>query len=694
MLASLFLPLCLLVAPPETRREAVTEVLHGVELVDEYRWLEALESESPEVVAWTTQQNDRTRAFLDALPCRQRIASELEPLMSIGSIGSPVMRGDLYFYSERSGRQNQPVLKVRRGFDGEPRTLLDVNALDSRGLTSLDWWNPSPDGRVVAFGTSVSGSEMSELALLDVATGEWLADSISGKVNFSSWLPDGSAFLYSGLRDAKDPYSREVRFHVVGRSPRQDRVVIAQREPTRVPYATSSRDGRWLFLGETRGWQANDLSVADFSLWLRSGVLAPVELAKDLDGRFAPQGVSGDTLLLLTTLDAPNGTLVAVDLNDPRRETWRTLIPERSDEVLQGVSLARGLLVASWQKDATTRFTVHRPDGSPIGPVPLPGLGSASMSTEEDRTEAFLSFTSYNDPRSIRRLDLKSPDRQELWARTEVPADLSDIVVEQVRATSRDGTSVPMFVVSKRGLRRDGSNATLLYAYGGFNVSLTPSFSPNIVPWLASGGVYVVANLRGGGEFGRAWHRAGMLESKQNVFDDLYASAEWLIENGITKPERLAVMGGSNGGLLTGVAVTQRPELFAAAISAVPLLDMLRYHRFLIAQYWVPEYGSADDPTQFAWLKAYSPYHNISPGTRYPAVLFTAGENDSRVHPLHARKMAARMQALAANDDATRPILLWVDRDAGHGQGKPLANRIAEQADQWAFIAWQTGSCR
>lgn len=681
-------------APPETRIERVVETLHGVEIVDDYRWLEALESESEEVRAWTTAQNDRTRAILDRLPCRQPLLSELEALMSIGSIGTPVMRADRYFYTERTGTQNQPLLKVRRGHDGEARTLLDVNALDAKGLTSLDWWVPSPDGRLVAFGTSIAGSEMSELAILETESGRWLADTIPGKASFSAWLPDGSAFLYSALRDPKEPYSRELRFHEVGRSPRQDRVIAAQRDPSKVPFGWASRDGRWLFVGETRGWQANDLAVADFDRWRRTGELELVEVARNLDGRFTPQGVVGDTLYMLTTLDRPNAELVAVDLNDPRREAWRVVLAERPDEVLQGVSIARGMLVATRQKDASTRLEIHRLDGTSVAQLPLPGIGSASVSAEEDRTEAFVAFTSFNDPRSIRRLDLRTPTEQTLWARTEVPADLSTIAVEQVRARSKDGTEVPIFIVSRRGTPRNGDNPTLLYAYGGFNISLTPSFSPTIVPWLERGGVYVVANLRGGGEFGRAWHRAGMLESKQNVYDDLYACAEWLIAERITNPSRLAVRGGSNGGLLTGVAVVQRPDLFSAAISAVPLLDMLRYHRFLIAQFWVPEYGSADDPTQFGWLHAYSPYHRIEEGRSYPAVLFTAGENDSRVHPLHARKMAARMQALAANDEATKPILLWVDRDAGHGQGKPLANRIAEEADQWAFLMWQTGGCR
>lgn len=709
---SLLLPAILLAAdatatakaPPSTRTDPVTDTFHGQQVVDDYRWLEALDKESPEVMAWTTAQNDYTRSRLEALPCRSPLEEALRPLMEIGSISAPRMRGNLYFYTERTGTQNQPLVKVRQGFDGSPRVLLDPNALDAGGLISLDWMQPSHDGALLAFGISRAGSEMSELHLLDTSTGRWLADEISGKVSFASWTPDGRAFLYSVLRDAKDPYSREIRYHEIGTSPRFDPVLLKQTNPSEIPFASLSQDGRWLFTGLFKGWQANDLGVMRFDDWKRTGTLTPRMIASGLDARTQPTASLGDTLWATTTLDSPNGRLIRIDLNaivEPAK--WQTIVPERADAVLQGAQLARGMLALEYEKDASSQLTRVALDGTPIGDITLPGLGSASLSTEEERSEAFLTFTSFTEPRSIYRLDLaggaaantKLPaPALELWARPEVPVDPSKYEVKQVRAKSRDGTMVPMFIVTKKGTTANGDNACLLTAYGGFNVSLTPYFTPTIIPWLDAGGVWVQANLRGGGEYGEEWHRAGMLGKKQNVFDDFYACAEWLIENKWTKASRLAIEGGSNGGLLTGTAVTQRPELFAAAIVSVPLLDMLRYDKFLLAKYWVPEYGSADDAQAYGWLRAYSPYHHVKKGEKYPAVFLNAGENDSRVHPLHARKMAARLQALAANDPETKPILLWVDRDSGHGQGKPLALRVRDEADQWTFVMWQTGLCK
>jgi len=391
------------------------------------------------------------------------------------------------------------------------------------------------------------------------------------------------------------------------------------------------------------------------------------------------------------SLDAPLGRVIAIDVKNPARETWREIIPQAT-ETLQSVSSVGGALFANYLKDASTLIKQYDKTGTFVRDVALPGIGSAGgFGGKETDTETFYSFTGFTVPSRIYRYDIAS-GKSTLFKQAQVDFNPDDYQTEQVFFTSKDGTKVPMFIISKKGIKRDGTNPTLLYAYGGFNVSLTPAFNPTIVPWLEKGGVYVVANLRGGGEYGEAWHRAGMQASKQNVFDDFYACAEWLIANKYTKSSRLAIEGGSNGGLLTGVASTQRPDLFAAAIVGVPLLDMLRYQDFLIARYWVPEYGSAEDKTQFETLRAYSPYHNIKKGTKYPALLVTAGENDSRVHPLHARKFVARLQAQAANDPKQDPIMLWVDRDAGHGQGKPLALRIRDEVDQWSFVMWQTGA--
>lgn len=678
--------------PPATPTEPVTEELGGEKLIDEYRWLEgdAEGNVTPRVAAWTDAQNAYTRAVLDALPGRAAVEARLKQLMTVGWVGAPTVARDLYFNRERKGEQNQPVLLVRRGLQGEPRVLLDPNALDAQGLISLDWFQPNQDGSLLAFGLSRAGDENSTCHLLDVATGEWLADEVPNKVGGVDWLPDGRTFLYSNLENPKDAYSRRIRLHRVGRHWRHDPLLFAQHSTTWGPFAYPSRDGRWLMLGYYTSTRANDLWVIDLDRYLATGEFQQVDVQVGQDASAAGP-VLGDQLFLRTNLDAPNGKLMLVDLNHPEPKRWKELIPTRADMSMQEVQLARGMLVVRYLHHASTRIERFGLDGTPLGALELPGIGNASIVVQEDRSEGFLGFQSFNEPPSIYRVDLHTGARA-LWARPEVPVDPATVEVEQVWYPSKDGTKVSMFLVHKKGLgARKGGHPLLLYGYGGFNISMTPHFSATLFPWFEAGGVYAVANLRGGGEYGDAWHRAGQLEHKQNVFDDFIGAAEWLIQNGWTSPESLAIQGGSNGGLLTGAVAMQRPELFQAVISDVPLLDMLRYHRFLMARFWVPEYGSSEDPAQLAWLRAYSPYHQVKKGVRYPAMLITAGENDSRVHPLHARKMAARLQAATAGEPAERPILLWVDRDAGHGGGKPLALRIRDVADERLFLMWQLG---
>ncbi|MSR41601.1 MAG: S9 family peptidase [Phycisphaerales bacterium] len=689
------LPASILLAAvvPPTKEVPVVETVHGVEITDEYRWLESLEKDSADVAAWTTTQNDATRATLEALSCRSALASALEPWMTLGSIGLPTMTDAGIVYRQRLGTQNQPVVMFRASLTADARTLLDVNAMDAKGLTSLDWSQPNEQGTLLAYGTSRQGSEMSELHVLDIASGKALTDAITGKVQLSGWMPEGKSFFYSGLRDAKDPYSRETRYHVLGNDPATDKVLEKQTTPSEIPSSAPSSDGKWIIGTLSKGWQANDLWIAPMDLWLKTGELKKTVLAEGIDGRFEPIDTIGDTLYITMSFGTPKGSVMAINLHHPERAAWKTTIAERNDMVMDRVSFAKDSIVVTYSKDVCTQFERFAIDGTSQGGITLPGLGTASISTDIKRADAFVQYTSYDAAPTIFATNVHHPKLTE-WAKTSVPSDLSKYLVEQKRATSPDGTQVPMFIVRKRDLVLDGNNPTLLYAYGGFNVSLTPSFNPTIVPWLEQGGVYVVANLRGGGEYGEDWHAAGMQAKKQNVFDDFYACAEWLIENKYTQSARLAIEGGSNGGLLTGVAATQRPDLFSAAIVAVPLLDMVRYHQFLIARYWVPEYGSSEDMEAFATLYAYSPYHNIKSSIKYPALLITAGENDSRVHPLHARKFAAKLQRDSANDLATEPILLWVDRDAGHGQGKPLALRIRDEVDQWSFVMWQTGVCK
>jgi prolyl oligopeptidase len=703
-------------APPPTEARPVINTYHGVEVVDPFQWLEGDNSNpanmgriNDEVAAWTDQQNAYTRSVLDNLPGRAALEKRISELLEVPSIGTPRVYGDRYFYSRREGTQNQSLHYVRDGLDGDERLLLDPNRIDTTGLTTISWTAPSHDGTLMAFGSYRSGDENSTLYVMDVTTGEWLAEEIPGKVSLAGWDPDNRGFIYRRLESLDDAYSGVYKHHRLGTHHSQDAVLFRQKDigffyanagysdekleslkTTWGPFGSPSDDGRWMLVGYFTGTLGADLWMADLDAWRRTGTLELVEMARGQTGRVSATHFSGDRLYMQTAIGAPNGRVVMVDLNNPGMEHWTDIIPESESLVLSGASFARGIIAADYLDQAKTRITLFDMRGNRLRDLDLPGIGSAGLSASDDRTEAFLAFSSYNMPRSIYRVDLATGER-ELWARPDVPVDPAQIEVRQVWYPSKDGTEVSMFIVHKKGLTLDGTNPTILFGYGGFNISMTPGFSSTMFPWYENGGVYAVANLRGGGEYGKAWHQAGMLENKQNVFDDFIAAGEWLIEQGYTSPEHLGIVGGSNGGLLTGAAVVQRPDLFAAAISAVPLLDMLRFEQFLMARYWVPEYGSAASPGQFEYLRAYSPYHNIEAGVKYPAVLITAGENDTRVHPLHARKMGAALQAATASDPDIDPVLIWVDRDAGHGGGKPRELQVRDIADQRIFMMWQLG---
>lgn len=693
-------------APPVARVEPVTDTLHGVAIVDDYRWLEGDNSDpkqrgksTAEVDAWTDGQNAYTRATLDGLPGRAALEARLRPLMEVGTVTAPQVRGGRYFYRKREGSQNQAIVYVRDGVDGTPRVLLDPAKLDATGLTTVEWFDPSEDGKWLLYGTYRAGDENTTLHLLDVATATPQALEIPSKTHGDGWLPDGSGFFYNNLRDAKNPYSGKVMFHRLGTDPASDLELMRQYTPeenaklatTFGPFGYPSRDGKWLVLGYSTGTSSNDLWCVDLSREWQGRPLAKTPILVGADAQ-AGGPVAGGVLYMQTNLDAPNGRVVAVRLDDPAREHWRVLVPERPDAVIQSVDLGKGVLVVTYLTKASSSIETFGLDGTPKAKLRLPGIGSASIVTDETATQAFVSFASFNYPSTILRVDLAKPEAAPVvWERPSVPVDPDTVEVKQEWYTSKDGTKVSMFVVHRKGLALDGNNPTLLTGYGGFDVNQTPYFSATLFQWFEAGGVYALPNLRGGGEYGEAWHEGGMLAKKQNVFDDFYAAAEHLIAAKYTHPKKLAIAGGSNGGLLTGAAVTQRPELFAAAIVAVPLLDMLRYQDFLMARYWVPEYGSAEDAEQFRYLAAYSPYQHVRRGVRYPAVLLTAGEHDARVHPLHARKMAAALQAEAAALPDAKPVLLWVDRDAGHGQGKPLNLRLRDVADQRIFLMWQLG---
>ena len=656
---------------------------HGVEVRDPYRWLE--DGDAEEVRRWSEAQGRHTRAALDAIPFTAAIRERLRVLFSIGLVSAPAIRGDRYFHQRRTGDQEQPVLYLRQGREGEDRVLLDPARFAEDRTSALDWYYPSDDGRLLAYGVSEGGSEKSVLRILDVDTGRDLADVIPFTRACSlEWRPDGSGFFYTrypepgSVPPGEENYRRRVYEHVLGRDWREDPLVFgADRPPEDWANVHLSPGGRWLAVSVSRGWTRTDVYLRD----LASPDSPFVTVIEGLDAVFGVD-VRNDRLYLQTNLDAPRSRLVAVDLDHPGREAWRDVLPEGPD-VLEGTALIGDWIVAVWLRDASSRVTLHARDGTLLHEVALPVIGSvAGLTGEWDGREAFLGFTSYAVPPTVYRLALPDP-ALELWARAPGEVDADRFRVRLVHYPSRDGTLVSMFLVDARDRPTDGRGAALLTGYGGFNISHTPAFGRGVIQFLEKGGLYAVAHLRGGGEYGEDWHRQGMLDRKQNVFDDFLAAADFLLQQGHAGRGRLAIMGGSNGGLLVGAALTQRPGLFRAVVCQVPLLDMVRYHLFRIARLWIPEYGSADDPEAFRWLHAYSPYHHVRDGTPYPAVLITTGESDSRVDPLHARKMAARLQAATSSD---HPILLRLETRAGHGQGKPLSKTLEEWTDVWAFL--------
>ncbi|HEU4648559.1 MAG TPA: prolyl oligopeptidase family serine peptidase [Gemmatimonadales bacterium] len=672
---------------PATRRDDVADELHGERIVDPYRWLEA--SDSDEVRAWTAVQNELTEAYLAEYPGRAAIRRRLEALLAIGVLGSPTPAGGRYFYQRRDGTQNQPVLWVRDGVDGADRVAVDPNALNPEGTTALDWYYPSEDGRLLAYGLSENGREESVLHVLDVTTGAVLPDRIPHtRAADVAWLPDNTGFYYTRFPApgtvpvGEEHYHRAVYFHRLGDDPSADPLVFQPAAKEFWPGVTLSPDGRWLLLSVSRTFDQNDLWIQD----LATGT-DPVAIAKDLPAIFDAEVVEG-TVYVRTNLHAPTYGLYALDATRPELASARTLVAPRTDAVLDGATVVGRHLALTYLERATSRLELAARDGTSVRGVALPGLGSIfGIGAEWDGEELFYGFTSYTVPPSVYRIDLRT-GAETLWRRVEAEIDPERFEVRQVEYPSRDGTPITMFLVHPRGLALDGNNPTYLTGYGGFNVSMTPGFSRSLLLWLEQGGVVAIPNLRGGGEYGETWHQAGMLANKQNTFDDFIAAAEWLIANGYTRPGRLAASGGSNGGLLMGAVLTQRPDLFRAVVVQVPLLDMLRYHHFLIARLWIPEYGSPDDPAQFAWLRAYSPYHHVRDGARYPAVLLATAESDTRVDPMHARKMAARLQAASGSG---QPVLLRLEARAGHGAGKPLSKVLDELTDSWTFVFRELG---
>jgi len=679
-------------AYPPTRTVDAVEVLHGESIPDPYRWLE--DGADPDTRAWTERQNALTEEWLAGVPARDAIRRRLDQLLAIGALSVPTPARGRYFYQRREGRQNQPVLYVRDGVAGEDRAAIDPNALDPAGTTALDWYFPSDDGGLLAYGLSAGGSEQSVLHVYDVEAGTSLPERIPRtRAADLAWLPDASGFYYTRypapdtVPAGEEHYHRAVYFHPLGSDPADDPLIYQPREKEYWPGVGLSPDGRWLIISVARTFDQTDLYLGDRNAagWTAAPPL--VAVAENLPFSFDGEVVRG-RLYLRTNLDAPTYRMFEVDPARPQRGHWRELVPPRPDAVLEGARVVGDRLVLSYLERASSRLRLADLDGGVRHEVPLPTLGGLfGLGAESDGHELFFGFSSYTVPPSVYRLDLAT-DEVVLWRRVEADVDPERYEVHQVSLPSADGTEVTMFLVHRGGLVRDGGAPTYLTGYGGFNISMTPAFSRSLLLWLEHGGLVAIPNIRGGGEYGESWHQGGMLGRKQNSFDDFIAAAEWLIRERYTRPERLAAAGGSNGGLLMGAVLTQRPELFRAVVIQVPLLDMLRYHRFLIARLWIPEYGSPDDPEAFRWLRAYSPYHHVRPGTRYPAVLLATAESDTRVDPMHARKMAARLQAATASG---RPVLLRLEAQAGHGAGKPLTKVLDELTDTWTFVFSEVG---
>jgi len=674
--------------PPPTEEKPFVETLHGVEVADPYRWLE--DSDDEQVKAWVDAQNRRTRKILDGIENREALAERVSALLAVRVTGPPVPRQGRIFFQRREPDEQQSVLFVREGLDGEERVLVDPNPLLEDGTASLDWWHPSRDGKRLAYGISEAGSEMATLHVLDVDTGQGLGDRIPYARHSSvAWEPDNAAFYYTrypapgDVPAGDETYFSRVYHHRLGEDPAGDPLVFGEgREKTDIPGVALSPNGRWLVVNVHRsGASRTEVFLKDLS---SDEGFRPLVEGEDAIAQAVPRD---DAIYLLTNLDAPRYRFLEIDPGRPERGNWREILPE-GENVLQGARVVGEKVVALYLENALSVLRVHPLDGGEGVPVSLPGPGSVmGISAEHDGDEFFFPFTSFNHPLSVYRVGLQDLESR-LFDEMKVPLDPGAFEVEQVWVTSKDGTRVSMYVGKKKGLVPDGNRPVLLTGYGGFNISLTPSFSPLLALWMEAGGVFGLPNLRGGAEYGEAWHRAGMLEKKQNVFDDFLAAGDWFVDQGWTKPERMAASGGSNGGTLVGAALTQRPDLFRTILCDVPVLDMLRYHHFLLAKYWIGEYGDPDDPDHFTFLHAYSPYHRVEEGTSYPAVFVATAESDSRVDPMHARKMAAKLQKASTSG---RPVLFWEERRAGHGIGTPLKKRIETITDRVAFALWGVG---
>lgn len=671
---------------PTTKSVDAQDDYHGRVVKDPYRWLE--DTESKETAEWIEAQNAITGKYLRSIPERATMHDRLEKLWNYERFGLPRRRGETYFYSHNDGLQNQSIFYKADALDAARQTLLDPNKFSEDGTVALASSVPSDDGKLLAYGLADGGSDWRTWKVRDVATGKDLDDVVRW-VKFSeiAWMPDGSGFFYGRYEAPQDGElltgtneNQRLYFHQIGEDQSKDRLILSRPDEPKWGFSPEvTDDGRYLVI---QNWKGSEPKSQIFIKDLRDPDSKVEPLITGFDAEYSWVASEQDTLYFLTDHEAPKRRLIAVQVGDSDPDSWQQVIAETED-VLETVSLFGETFYCAWLKDARGKVTRHEIDGSLSDELSLPGVGSVSgFGGRQDSSETFYSFTNYVTPTSIYRVDLKS-GKASLWRQPDVDFDVDDYLTEQLFCTSKDGTKIPIIVTRHKDSKLDGSNRTLLYAYGGFNISITPSFSPAKAAWIDQGGIYAVANLRGGGEYGREWHEAGMRLNKQNVFDDFIASAEHLIAKGYTSSKRLAISGRSNGGLLIGAAITQRPDLFGAALPAVGVMDMLRYHKFTIGWAWVTEYGSSDEADQIDNLLSYSPLHSLKPGTCYPATLVTTADRDDRVVPGHSFKFAAALQAAQGCE---HPTLIRIETRAGHGAGTPVSKSIDEYSDLWAFL--------
>ena len=682
---------------PATKRDVVTDTLFGEQISDPYRWLE--DEKSPEVQSWVDEQDGYTRRYLGAIPGRTALSDRFRELYFVDQVGTPVMTDSRLFYGHQFPDKNKSMLVYREAGAAET-VLLDPNGWSTDGTVSLGDWYPTEDGSKVAYQRNENNSDEAVLHVIDVATGEVSkVDVIVGaKYASVSWTRDGKGFYYEWLptdpsipEDQRPGYT-EVRYHALGTDPAKDPIIHpALKDPTSFLESSLSFDGRYLLIYRFHGWTATDVYFKDLGAPGAAPLTGPTEFQPLVVGNKALYSVIPwqDQFYIATDDGAPRSRILVADPKNPAREAWKELIAEQPNATLEGFDIVGGHLVLAYLRDVASVLKVHSLDGKELRELPLPTIGTASLpSGQPDQDQAWFSFSTFSQPREVYQTSIRDGGST-VWAKVNIPADTSKYQVDQVFYTSKDRKKIPMFLVHRKDVTPNGNVPTLLYGYGGFEVSLTPTFRSSILPWLDMGGVYAVANIRGGGEYGKEWHEAGMRFNKQNVFDDFILAVEHLISSGWTRSERLAIYGGSNGGLLVGAVMTQRPDLWGAVICGVPLLDMLRYHLFGSGRTWVEEYGSAENEAEFRNILAWSPYQRVKEATSYPSLLMMASDHDDRVDPLHARKFVAAMQH--AQLDPAVPMLLRVERNAGHGGSDNVSKSVESSADMYAFLKERLG---